>query len=123
MPKHGTQRLTIGAFARTSADSVLSSLLCELGCDEIVNVAKRDLAEAVRRRHPAGVDLVLDHVGGRLLSAALRCLKEGGRAVLVGYIRSTRSATRTHACAHSRLLYLVSPPPLVPRVTKPRAQR
>jgi NADPH-dependent curcumin reductase CurA len=53
----------------------------------IINVAKRDLAAAVLRRYPDGVDVVLDHVGGRLLSAALACLKEGGRAVLVGYIR------------------------------------
>ena len=70
-------------------------LLCELGCDEIINIAKRDLSAAILRRHPGGVDVLLDHVGGRLLSDALGCLREGGRAVLVGYIRWQPKLPRT----------------------------
>ena len=83
-----TARRRAARHARaTRARAAAGRLLCELGCDDIVNVAKRDLPAAVGRRHPGGVDVLLDHVGGPLLAAGLACLREGGRAVLVGYIR------------------------------------
>jgi NADPH:quinone reductase-like Zn-dependent oxidoreductase len=90
-------RLLAGRRARhratraRAAAAAAGRLLCDLGCDDIINVAKRDLPAAVHRRHPGGVDVLLDHVGGPLLAAGLACLREGGRAVLVGYIRPARS--------------------------------
>jgi NADPH2:quinone reductase len=56
------------------------------GADEVVNYAKEDLREALKRlggKH--GIDVVFDPVGGPYSEAALRSLAWGGRHLVVGF--------------------------------------
>jgi NADPH-dependent curcumin reductase CurA len=48
--------------------------------------AERDLAAAIRRACPDGVDVFFDNVGGATLDAGLACLRDGARVVLCGRI-------------------------------------
>jgi hypothetical protein len=48
--------------------------------------AENDLAAAIRRACPDGIDLYFDNVGGSTLDAALLHLREGARVVLCGRI-------------------------------------
>ena len=56
-----------------------------LGADEVVNASQDDPAKAVRRRTGDGVDLAVECVGrAESIAQAVRSLRPGGRAVLVG---------------------------------------
>src|SRR3990172_5440679 len=56
-----------------------------LGADEVVNASQDDPAKAVRRRTGDGVDLAGGGVGrAESIAQAVRSLRPGGRAVLVG---------------------------------------
>ncbi len=51
-----------------------------------------DLPVRVRATVPGGVDLVIDLVGGTGIAAALGCLRDGGRLVLVGLLGGTEAS-------------------------------
>lgn len=71
-------------IACSSSDEKLKSAR-ELGADMGVNHRAGDVASAVRELTAgAGVDLVLDSVGGDLLEASMKALAHGGRIVTVG---------------------------------------
>ncbi len=44
----------------------------------------------LKRKFPEGVDLVIEHVGGRMLQTAINNCKKGGKVVIVGYISQVR---------------------------------
>jgi len=73
----GEQVLVTGASG--AVGSLVVQLARELGC--IVGAVDPD-AEAPP---PASADLLIDTVGGGVLSAALPAVRPGGRAVLIGY--------------------------------------
>jgi NADPH-dependent curcumin reductase CurA len=54
--------------------------------------AEKDLAAAVARACPDGIDLYFDNVGGATLDAALANLRPGARVVLCGRISQTHAA-------------------------------
>jgi NADPH2:quinone reductase len=54
------------------------------GADEAL-IADADWKEQVKQLSNGGVDLVLDPVGGDRFLDSLRCLREGGRHVVVGF--------------------------------------
>jgi NADPH:quinone reductase-like Zn-dependent oxidoreductase len=54
-----------------------------LGVDLVVDYSSAPLAETVRAE-TGGVDVVLEHVGGELFAESLRCLRPGGRIVVLG---------------------------------------
>jgi NADPH-dependent curcumin reductase CurA len=65
----------------------------ELGADAVIDYkAEKDLAAAIERNCPQGVDLYFDNVGGPTLDAALANLREGARVVLCGRISQTHAA-------------------------------
>lgn len=70
----------------TCSSAQKARLLCSLGCDTIINHRTRDVGEALAKKYPQGVDLVIEHVGGQLFGTALQHLKPAGRLILVGYI-------------------------------------
>lgn len=70
----------------TCGSAEKAKLLCDLGCDTIINYRTRDVGEALSKTYPNGVDLVVEHVGGALFQTALEHLKPKGRLILVGYI-------------------------------------
>ena len=55
------------------------------GAAELIDHRAGDLRQALRERHPAGTDIVVDPVGGDLAEPALRSLRWNGRFVTVGY--------------------------------------
>jgi len=66
-----------------------------LGAHETINYKNVDFAEAVfKLTKGAGVDVVLDHIGGATLVASVSCLSRGGRLLCCG---ETGSPTATLA--------------------------
>lgn len=57
-----------------------------LGADDCVDYKAGDFAKRLREALPHGVDLYFDNVGGAVLEAALRLLRQNGRVVLCGGI-------------------------------------
>jgi NADPH2:quinone reductase len=75
-------------FATARGDSIARARA--LGADHVVDTARPDLAEALRAEilavnGGAGVDVVVDSLGGDVTQAALRCMAWGGRLVIVGF--------------------------------------
>jgi NADPH-dependent curcumin reductase CurA len=65
----------------------------ELRLDDVIDYkAENDLAAAIGRACPEGVDLYFDNVGGPTLDAALLHLREQARVVLCGRISQVTSA-------------------------------
>jgi NADPH2:quinone reductase len=73
----GEQVLVTGASG--AVGSLVMQLACDAGCDA---TAVDPLADAPP---PASADLLVDTVGGSVLSSVLPCVRPGGRAVLIGY--------------------------------------
>ncbi len=64
----------------------------ELGFDAAIDYkAEPDLAAAIARACPGGVDVFFDNVGGPTLDAAIANLRLGGRVVICGRISQTAS--------------------------------
>ena len=68
-------------------------LVDELGFDAAIDYkAEPDLAAAIARACPGGVDVFFDNVGGETLEAAIGALSIGGRVVICGRISQTSLA-------------------------------
>lgn len=85
----GTASLQVarGLGARTIAvvSSDAKRLVAEqAGADAVVLLGER-WREQVQEASSGGVDVVLDPVGGERFTDSLRCLREGGRMVVVGF--------------------------------------
>ena len=61
-------------------------LVEELGFDAAIDYKAEDVAAALRRLAPQGVDVFFDNVGGAILDAALANLAHGARVVICGAI-------------------------------------
>ena len=69
-------------------------LVDELGLDAAIDYkAEGDLAAAIRRTCPGGVDVFFDNVGGPTLDAALANLRLHARVVICGRISQTAAET------------------------------
>jgi NADPH2:quinone reductase len=82
-------QLAVAAGARviaTARGPEKTQVCLGLGADMAFDLRAVDLREAVRAATDgAGVDVVVDPVGGSVAEASLRCLAFGGRLVLVGF--------------------------------------
>jgi putative PIG3 family NAD(P)H quinone oxidoreductase len=64
----------------------------DLGADTAINYRDGDFADAVRQATGgAGVDVVLDSIGGPYLASNLACLKQDGRLVIIGLMGGASS--------------------------------
>jgi NADPH:quinone reductase-like Zn-dependent oxidoreductase len=70
-----------GARVIGTASGAKQPFILGLGAELGIDYQKEDFAVAVRRSFPAGVDLVLDTVGGETLARSYALLKPGGRLV------------------------------------------
>ena len=61
-------------------------LVEELGFDAAIDYKSEDVAAALRRHAPKGIDVFFDNVGGAILDAALANLAHGARVVICGAI-------------------------------------
>jgi NADPH-dependent curcumin reductase CurA len=64
----------------------------ELGFDAVINYRIENMAEALRRHCPDGIDIYFDNVGGRILEAALDHLALRARIVSCGMISQYNGA-------------------------------
>ncbi|HWE63862.1 MAG TPA: zinc-binding dehydrogenase [Chloroflexota bacterium] len=59
----------------------------QLGADQVINYNRSDLVAQVRSlTHNRGIDVVLDPIGGSLLTHSLECIAPNGKLVVVGSI-------------------------------------
>jgi NADPH2:quinone reductase len=76
----------LGAEVIAAASSAEKLALCqERGSTHTIDYATVDLRETLRELAPAGVDAVIDPVGGPMAERALRAVRWGGRYVTVGF--------------------------------------
>ncbi|MDX2222782.1 MAG: zinc-binding dehydrogenase [Rhodospirillaceae bacterium] len=61
------------------------ALLRTIGCDRSIDYRTEDVAEALKREYPAGVNLAYDSVGGTIYDALVDNLAVRGRLVISGY--------------------------------------
>jgi NADPH2:quinone reductase len=70
----------------TAGGSEKAALCLQLGADVAIDYAAEPLLDALRRVvGSAGVDVVVDPVGGQVAIDSLRCLAWGGRLIIVGF--------------------------------------
>jgi NADPH-dependent curcumin reductase CurA len=60
--------------------------VAELGFDAAIDYKSEDVAEALRKSCPQGINIYFDNVGGDILEAALANLARGARVVICGAI-------------------------------------
>jgi NADPH-dependent curcumin reductase CurA len=61
-------------------------LVSDLGFDAAVDYKSEDVAEALRKTCPQGINIYFDNVGGDILEAALANLARGARVIICGAI-------------------------------------
>jgi NADPH:quinone reductase len=80
-------------FATAGSDAKCAACL-SLGADVAINYRSRDFVEAVRTEtEGAGVDVILDIIGGEYVGRNLKCLAAEGRLVQIGLIGGARAET------------------------------
>ncbi|KAF8711348.1 hypothetical protein HU200_029376 [Digitaria exilis] len=68
-------------------DEKVNLLKTKFGYDDAFNYkSETDIAAALKRRFPEGIDIYFDNVGGATLDAALLQMRRGGRVVVCGMI-------------------------------------
>jgi NADPH2:quinone reductase len=73
-------------LATASSDAKLARLR-ELGASHTINYNKQSLKDAVSDAiGPAGVDLVVDPVGGKILQDSVECIRYRGKIVNLGFV-------------------------------------
>jgi NADPH2:quinone reductase len=70
----------------TSSSSQKARQAADAGFDEVIDLSQESLRDGVRRRTEGrGVDIVIDGIGGQVLSEALGCLALSGTVITLGY--------------------------------------
>lgn len=76
----------------TTTSRAKAEVAKQLGFAEVVDLSTEGLADGVSRiTEGYGADIVIDGVGGEILSAALEALAPGGSVTTLGYAASTKS--------------------------------
>jgi NADPH2:quinone reductase len=73
-----------GKVIATAGSAAKLEFLAGLGVDAAIDHNQPDWADQVRAAAPAGIDVVLDAVGGAMLDASIGLLRPLGRAVVYG---------------------------------------
>jgi NADPH2:quinone reductase len=77
----------VGAKVITTASAKNHPYVFELGADEAVDYTENNFVQLIRQKHPEGVDVVLDCVGGETLQKSLQLVRpEGSLASIVDTI-------------------------------------
>lgn len=69
----------MGAWVLATASDPNHDYVLDLGADEVIDYTRVDFAEAVKRRFPQGVDVVIDTIGGDTLQRSLEIVGPAGR--------------------------------------------
>ncbi len=88
----------------TSRSDGRARLVTATGADSVVVTSRQDLTDALlEATGGAGVDIVLDHVGGELLAASLPGTRKGGSIVNIGRLGGTRADIDIDALSYRHL--------------------
>lgn len=82
----------LGAHVIVTARSVNHSVLQKLGASELIDYTRTDFADTIRTAHPAGIDAVLDCIGGETAARSLDVLRDSGRFVTIVDLNQVRPA-------------------------------
>lgn len=74
----------VGARVIATCGGANTDYVRRLGADHVIDYRKDDVAAAVAKIFPDGVDLVLDTVGQGVLPQSVHIAKRGGRVVTIG---------------------------------------
>ena len=69
----------LGAHVIATASAHNHHDLYNLGAHEVIDYTTSDFVQAIRASHPAGIDAVLDCLGGQNTAKCLGALRDGGR--------------------------------------------
>ena len=72
-----------GAHVIATASTKKHAYVQSLGADEIIDYTQTDFRDAVRERHPQGLDVVFDTVGGDVQVKSADVVKKGGTLVSI----------------------------------------
>jgi NADPH:quinone reductase-like Zn-dependent oxidoreductase len=73
----------LGAHVIATARGRNHAYLHRLGATELIDYTRTDFATAVQAAHPAGIDAVLDCVGGETAARCMPVVRDGGRLVTI----------------------------------------
>ncbi len=81
------------AVGLAGTDEKCAWIAGELGFDGAINYKSENVAKAIKRHCPDGVDIYFDNVGGEVLQAALFNMRRRGRIVCCGVVSQYDTAT------------------------------
>lgn len=82
----------------TSTDEKCRAVIEDFGYDDCINYKTApDLAAAIRKAAPKGIDMYYDNVGGPIAEAAASVLNPGGRVTIVGIVGNYNAVTNGKA--------------------------
>lgn len=71
----------MGAWVLATASEPNHDYVLDLGADEVIDYTRGDFRDAVRRRFPQGVDVIIDTIGGDTLRHSLDLAGPAGRVI------------------------------------------
>jgi NADPH:quinone reductase-like Zn-dependent oxidoreductase len=75
----------LGASVITTVSSNSKhDLAKKLGADHVIDRTRQDIADEIKKIIPAGVDIVIDHVGAATWPVSIAVLRQGGRMAACG---------------------------------------
>jgi NADPH:quinone reductase-like Zn-dependent oxidoreductase len=83
----------------TVSDKSKQKFAKKLGANYIINRTRQDIVEEVNKIVPAGVDIVVDHVGSATWATSIATLRQGGRMAVCGM------TSGNEATVHVRTFY------------------
>ena len=76
----------------TASGAVKSSFAKKLGAHYVIDRAGQNIIEEVKKITPAGVDIVIDHVGAATWPTSIAALRQGGRMAVCGMTSGNEAA-------------------------------
>ncbi|MDA0226081.1 MAG: NADP-dependent oxidoreductase [Proteobacteria bacterium] len=73
----------LGAYVVATAGPDNQEAVRALGADDAIDYTSADFVEAVHRRHPQGIDIVFDTVGGEVQTRSAQVLRKAGVLVSI----------------------------------------
>jgi NADPH:quinone reductase-like Zn-dependent oxidoreductase len=74
----------LGANVITTVSAGKQDFAEKLGADHVIDRTNQNIVEEVKKIRPAGVDIVIDHVGAATWPTSIAALRQGGRIAVCG---------------------------------------
>lgn len=91
----------VGAHVITTTSQANFDYVKKLGADEVIDYTHENFVNSIHKKHPEGVDVIYDTVGGETLKASYLAAKQGGRLVTIAGIIDSTIAEKKSLLAES----------------------